>query len=73
MSKLWTSSEVARECKNCTLASSHRLKAQERQIAALRRENIRLRAELEQWRRQALEEDAVANAIRRGEAEGGRP
>lgn len=55
MSKVWTSEELARECKNCEVASAGRIRSQAETISQLR-ETIALMSRERSKMREALEE-----------------
>ena len=57
MSKVWTSEELARECKNCEVASAGRIRSQAETISQLR-ETIALMSRERSKMREALEQIA---------------
>ena len=68
MSKVWTSSELARECKNCEVASAGRIRSQAETIRKLRETIALMSRELSNMRedREAYEVDK-SDAKRKGE------
>ena len=55
MSRFWTSEELARECKNCEVASAGRIRSQAETISQLR-ETIALMSRERSKMREALEQ-----------------
>lgn len=60
MSKVWTSEELARECKNCEVASAGRIRSQAETISQLRETIALMSRERSKMREALLRCDAIA-------------